>query len=202
LYFLAAGEVPFVSERAFDSINKINNQKHPDVRSLNPEISHTLARAIDRLLEKDPEHRFGSAAELEKFFEELVSHMNQPTKHKLPVVPKGSGHRRNVVASIAISACAILLLAIGSVWAIDNFWPVPANTSEARSLQWKEIQQRYDIGSPDEINLDLVEFSEDFREFESSFNRVDEIGLENDSFVEQAKRIERELLERSRSIGQ
>ena len=202
LYFLAAGEVPFASERAFDSINKINNQKHSDVRSLNPEISLTLARAIDRLLEKDPEHRFGSAAELEKFFEELVSHMNQPTKHKLPAVPKGAHQRHSGLALMAISLCAILFLAIGSLWAVGKFWPEPANTSEARSLMWSEIQQRYGIESPSELQLDIDRFNEHIRTFESDFRRIEEIGFEGDRFIERAQQIERSMFERSRAVEQ
>lgn len=63
LYFMATGHPPFRAERAMGVLNRICHHNHRPVWQVNPEIPDSLARIIDRLLEKKPSRRFGSALE-------------------------------------------------------------------------------------------------------------------------------------------
>ena len=196
LFFLSTGEVPFPSERAFESIHKLTNEPHADLRSLNPEISKTLADAIDKLLEKDADHRFGSAAELEKFFEELVSWLNQPTKHSLPSVPRKPMSRRRMFGLVSSVAIALLLFT-----GAYGFFLKSANTSPpvpSKEALWSEIQDVYDIASPDDFRVELTGLKSEMDQMDRQLNAA--FSLENQSFANESSKIGSDLNRIKQSI--
>jgi serine/threonine-protein kinase len=192
LYFLSTGEVPFPSGRAFESIQKITGHPHADVRTLNPEISKTLAGAIDKLLEKDADRRFESAAELEKFLEELVSHLNQPTKHDLPKVPR-SIKSSSLAMAVSLTTVGVLILGAVAYW-FSN----PSTTTVTKEQLWGEIQNEYGIDSPDDFRDELSGLKSNLDRLDREFD--DFITLENESFIEESDAIGREFLRIEKSI--
>jgi predicted ATPase/Tfp pilus assembly protein PilF len=64
LYELATGHLPFAGLTEYEMIDKIIHRDPLDIAAINPKIPSGLRRLIVRALEKTPEHRFQTAAEL------------------------------------------------------------------------------------------------------------------------------------------
>ncbi|MCM8774669.1 MAG: protein kinase, partial [Candidatus Omnitrophica bacterium] len=63
-YELATGKPPFSADSIMELLRKHVNEKPLPVRELNPNIPQELERVIMKLLDKDPEYRYQSTAEL------------------------------------------------------------------------------------------------------------------------------------------
>src|SRR5262249_3081641 len=64
LYEIATGRLPFSGQTLFETIDQITHADPEPVRSINPQISRSLERVILCCLEKRPEARIQTAAEL------------------------------------------------------------------------------------------------------------------------------------------
>ena len=145
LYFLATGTAPFRSDSPGGVIHMVVNEKQKDARALNPEISVTLARTIDSLLEKNPDHRFQSAVELEGYLAQLVSYLNQPTKNELPNLPVTKRDRHAKWLSL-------VALAVLSITVTCAYWfNLPGPERVTPQHLWTEIQQKYELETPKEL---------------------------------------------------
>jgi serine/threonine protein kinase len=76
-FHLFTGEPPFGSASAADALVGHATRPAPDVRSVRPEVSDSFARAIARMLEKDPRARFAS-------YEELLAELERPVPLRVP----------------------------------------------------------------------------------------------------------------------
>jgi serine/threonine-protein kinase len=161
LYYLATGVAPFRSASPANVIHKVVSEKQKDVRALNPEISEALAQTIDALLAKDPGDRFQTANELEDYLVQLVSHLNQPTKNRLPKLPV---IKKSWLASTVLAGSfAVLLLASAFVyWGVD--WD-GSSKSVTPADQWSKIQETYSLDSPES-------FAREMQELEDSVSRL------------------------------
>lgn len=166
LYFLATGAVPFRADSQVAVMNKISNVRHPDVRSLNPDVSKTMSDVIDKLLEKQPENRFQSAVDLEIFLESYVAHLNQPTRRSLPGVPRTRGvWKTRTIAKILVAATLLIAVCFG----VYQFIPGQTTTSppEITTPQvspadiWNGIQADYGISSPAEFKTEFSNLDAD-----------------------------------------
>lgn len=162
LFYLATGVVPFKSDSAMKVLHKIGNAPHPNVQALNPEVSLTLAQLIDRLLEKDPSDRISTAVEIEKYLEEYLAHLNQPTKSPIPKSPKlrkPTGFTNHFVTKM-VAAAATIAIVVASVWWILNGYGGTnttnlANNKTDQPLTWQIVSERYDIDEPIEFEKEL-----------------------------------------------
>jgi serine/threonine protein kinase len=77
LYFMATGHPPFRAERPMAVLHQICHSRHRPVRESNPDVPAELAALIDRLLEKRPSKRPGSAAEVQRSLESLLADIQQ-----------------------------------------------------------------------------------------------------------------------------
>ncbi len=179
LYYLATGVVPFRSETPVGVLHNISNEKHPDIRELNPDISGTLTAAIDRLLEKDPSHRFQSAVSLESFFEEYVAHLHQPLQNVVPSVPKIK--RPLSPAAFALRTAAAVAILLG-VWFAIVWWMKPVPVSP--ELLWSQIQTEYGLDDSEVFRDELASLGSDVRLFESQIERLD--STDGNSFIKDA----------------
>jgi serine/threonine-protein kinase len=64
LFQLLTGMLPFRSDSIPGLMQKISAEPHPPLRVVRPDLPETLSAIIDRALEKDPETRFRSGAEM------------------------------------------------------------------------------------------------------------------------------------------
>lgn len=162
LFYLATGVVPFKSESAMKVLHKIGNANQPNVQSLNPEISLTLTQLIDRLLEKDPENRIQSANDVEKFLEEYLAYLNQPTKSPAPKSPqlrKPAGRGIGLPQLLIGATAALTLIACCIWWApqwIANWNPSGKVVTESpEHLTWQIVSERHEINTPNEFEKEL-----------------------------------------------
>jgi serine/threonine protein kinase len=63
-FHLLAGRAPFPDGGLAERLYKLMNQDPPDVREINPRVSAETWAILDRLLEKEPEDRYQTPAEL------------------------------------------------------------------------------------------------------------------------------------------
>ena len=64
LYQLFTGRLPFVGDSFANLIYRITTQKHPAIKKIRPRLNANISRIINRTLQKDPEQRYDSGAEL------------------------------------------------------------------------------------------------------------------------------------------
>lgn len=77
LYFMATGHPPFRAERAMGVLHRICHDRQRSVGEINCDIPVELSKIIDRLLEKKPQHRFFSAAEVHQVLCKLLADWQQ-----------------------------------------------------------------------------------------------------------------------------
>jgi serine/threonine-protein kinase len=63
-YYLLTGQVPFPGGTSLEKLIRQGTEPHPPVAGLRPEVPAGVAAVVDRLLEKRPEDRYQTPAEL------------------------------------------------------------------------------------------------------------------------------------------
>jgi serine/threonine-protein kinase len=71
LYYFLTGKLPFFGETHFDVIKLKEAAKFTPARKHNPEIPERLDLMIDKMIQKDPKHRYQSCAEVIEALESL-----------------------------------------------------------------------------------------------------------------------------------
>ena len=84
LYEMATGVSPFRADSTMATLRRLIDDPPPAMASLNPELPPWFIGIVDRLLEKDPSRRFGSAKEVSELLEGCLAHLQQPTSVPLP----------------------------------------------------------------------------------------------------------------------
>ncbi|MEA2573134.1 MAG: eukaryotic-like serine/threonine-protein kinase, partial [Chloroflexia bacterium] len=79
LYEMLTGRLPFESENIMGLAYKHISEEAPSVRNLNPSVPPRLDAIILKSMSKDPQQRFGSAAEMEKALRAIQMGGQQPT---------------------------------------------------------------------------------------------------------------------------
>ncbi len=64
LYAMCTGRSPFRASTTLGVLKRVCDDTHRPIREINPEVPEWLSRIIDRLLEKDPNDRYQTAAEV------------------------------------------------------------------------------------------------------------------------------------------
>lgn len=84
MYFLATGRPPFRGESSMSVMNRICHAEHRPVQDINPSIANPLANVIDKLLAKDADQRFSSAAETASVLKQVLAHLQKPDRIAAP----------------------------------------------------------------------------------------------------------------------
>jgi WD40 repeat protein len=118
LYEMATGVSPFRTDSAMATMRRLVDESPQALASLNPELPPWFIAIVDRLLEKEPSRRFGSAKEVSQLLEGCLAHIQQPATVPLPAaLPKpvpqpDSGRRKSrlkgVIAMFAILGISLL----------------------------------------------------------------------------------------------
>ncbi|MBN2125330.1 MAG: protein kinase [Deltaproteobacteria bacterium] len=83
LFFqLLTGETPFHGDNLSSLLYQITQVKHPSIRGYNPKIPKVCEQIIDKALAKNPDGRFKTAGELEKYVRLLSSKIDQLRRKK------------------------------------------------------------------------------------------------------------------------
>jgi hypothetical protein len=78
LYAMCVGCSPFRGPSALATLRMVEEQPAAPIRSLNADVPVWMESLIGRLLEKDPEKRFQSAAEVARLLEGYLAHLERP----------------------------------------------------------------------------------------------------------------------------
>ena len=78
LYEASCGRSPFRSSTPYGAIRKVIDVNPPSVRSLVSELPEWFAEIVRRLLSKDKNSRFQSAAEVAALLKQCLAHVEQP----------------------------------------------------------------------------------------------------------------------------
>jgi hypothetical protein len=116
LYFMATGHPPFRADGALAVLHRICREPHRPVWQANKDVPDELSDVIDQLLEKKPNHRPPTAADVSATMAQLLSRYQQYglSSHRLPRWTRGfrkHGTRLAVVAGTLVAATAIALTA-------------------------------------------------------------------------------------------
>ncbi|TWU37851.1 Serine/threonine-protein kinase PknB [Novipirellula aureliae] len=95
LYAMCTGHAPFRAETSFGVLRRITDEDPKPIRETNPDIPEWLCRVIGKLMSKQPDDRYGSAAEVAGLLGKCLAHVQQPTTEPLPasLVPQSGGSR-------------------------------------------------------------------------------------------------------------
>jgi serine/threonine protein kinase len=127
LYAMAAGRPPFRADSAMAVLRRICDDRHRPIRELNPDVPAWLEATIDRLLAKDPDDRFPTAAEVAELLERGLAHLQQPTVLPPPIVPgtetiepnpPAAAPRSRIPRRLAMAA-VIMVAAVAGIGATD-----------------------------------------------------------------------------------
>jgi serine/threonine protein kinase/WD40 repeat protein len=89
LYEMATGVSPFRADSTMATLRRLVEESPRAIGSIKPELPPWLIAIIDRLLQKDPARRFGSAKEVSQLLEGCLAHVQQPASVPLPAgLPK------------------------------------------------------------------------------------------------------------------
>jgi WD40 repeat protein len=118
LYELLTGEVPFRAETVLETLHQVTSAEPARPRSLNPRIDRDLETIALKCLEKEPNHRFESAAALAEDLERWLA--GEPI-HARPagVVERAAkwARRRPASATLCALLATILVFGVGTlIW--------------------------------------------------------------------------------------
>ena len=122
LYEMVTASRPFDGPTTAIVFDALLNKTPTPVRGRNPKVPEALERIIGRLLEKDRELRYGSAAELRGDLERLQLGLR-------PAAPFG---RRRPLLRLAIAAAAVIIVAV----AVAGLWQ---HRTQAKPLTDKDV---------------------------------------------------------------
>ncbi len=157
LYTMCAGRPPFRADSTFGVMRKICEAAPRDLREINPEVPAWLSEIVLRLLAKQPDQRFQSAAEVASLLENCLAHLQHPTAVALPEIPGTTSSalvvdhliaRRLLWSLAAAGVLAATSLAAWQLWpqAVENpAVPQPPAASHAPELLEAHTRWRDDL---------------------------------------------------------
>lgn len=84
LYAMCTGRPPFRAETSYGILRRITDTDPRPIREINPDIPAWLCAIICKLMSKQMENRFASAAEVVELLEDCLAHVQQPATMPLP----------------------------------------------------------------------------------------------------------------------
>ncbi|WP_442508636.1 protein kinase domain-containing protein [Novipirellula sp. SH528] len=84
LYAMCAGRSPFRAETTYGVLHRIANHNPTPICDVNSDVPAWLSHIIERLMAKQADDRFASAAEVAELLADCLAHVQQPTTVPLP----------------------------------------------------------------------------------------------------------------------
>ena len=167
LYTMATGRPPFRAESTYGILRRITDSQPRPPREINSQIPVWLVAVIDRLLAKDPDKRFATAAEVAVLLEQSLAHVQQPAAVQLPEFCRGrrrwtSGISRRVAVTggllgvSLLAACWLQLASNRETPAVSDLPQTasPAAENNASNLQWDSVESSIDQLNQDSATLE------------------------------------------------
>lgn len=118
MYFLSTGREPFRGDKPYVVIQKIITKQPKNPTAVNSEIPFALAEIIEKLLEKDPKHRFASSEAVFEALEAYLAYLQQPNKSRPPkrILTARRKRRRAWIGGVSIIGASIGFGLLGGSW--------------------------------------------------------------------------------------
>jgi serine/threonine protein kinase len=84
MYAMLAGRPPFRAETTYGILRRVTDDTPRAIREINPESPPWMCGLVSRLLHKQPDGRFESAAEVAELLQQCLKHQEQPEVIALP----------------------------------------------------------------------------------------------------------------------
>ena len=72
LFQFLTGEFPFKGDNIASLAYRIANEKHAAIRELRPDLPKGITRLINKVLQKDPQKRYATGAEMKDALEKIL----------------------------------------------------------------------------------------------------------------------------------
>jgi serine/threonine-protein kinase len=115
LYAMLAGQPPFQGGTPVAVIRKVIDLPAPSLRTVNPQVPEWLDTLASRLLAKERDERFQSAAEVASLLEGYLAHLQQPTSVAAPPVPAGRPSRAPLSRGLVFCFLTVILGLAGAI---------------------------------------------------------------------------------------
>ena len=165
LWELLTGENPFETDDIFQTLQRVQETKLPDLDQIRPGLSEQLKQILFTLLARNPEERPASAevafteiTALPEYPEETTRH--SPSRLRIPTPPPQKKTGSANKTTIAIFAAMMALTAIAAIW----FWlhqKPAADSQEVKYAAMDSIQNARSDTSGRFITPDAASFTPD-----------------------------------------
>lgn len=145
-YRMLAGVTPFQAPSVRDLVNKKVREDAPSVREFNPDVPEELARIVTRMMERDPDKRYQTMAEV---VEDLERFQRGQAGIEAAGRAEGSTAIRVLVANKKLLVTAVSLLVVVVVGVIGGaaFFrePPPPPPPAAPAIDPRQAQQALEV---------------------------------------------------------
>lgn len=133
MYAMSTGRPPFRAESSYAILRLITDHDPKSIREINADIPDWLCGIIAKLMAKDANDRYATAAEVAELLESCLAHLQQPATVPLPqkaqaavpVKPRIQGNARRwsprnwVIASALACGCAAFAIFAGVIIVLE-----------------------------------------------------------------------------------
>jgi serine/threonine-protein kinase len=113
LYEMATGVSPFRCDSMMGTMRRLVDDQPQPMASLNPELPPWFIAIVERLLEKEPSRRFGSAQEVSELLEGCLAHVQQPANVPMPAgLPRPAARRASRSSRIRIAGVIAMIATV------------------------------------------------------------------------------------------
>jgi eukaryotic-like serine/threonine-protein kinase len=118
LYAMLAGVPPFQGSSPFTVLKQVTDSRHRPVQDVNPAVPESVAEIVDRLMAKDPRHRYADAAEVASALnaelaklppEAAASGIARRSSRSVPRYVRSWWRRNSSLGLVAVAAALLLL---------------------------------------------------------------------------------------------
>jgi eukaryotic-like serine/threonine-protein kinase len=129
VYEMLSGRMPFRGDNLLATLDAVLTVQPPDLREVNPEIPPALSEIVRRCLEKAPEKRFATIAEVVSALEGVIHDRSLPPRRLLAFI-------RRPLVMVTIFLFLAAMFATGWRW-----WAATSRANWARNIAAPEIQR-------------------------------------------------------------
>ena len=143
MYFMSTGREPFRAQQTVAVLKKITTDQPEALRSVNSDMTKTLARIIGRLMAKDPGQRFTAADEVDQVLTQYLAHLEQPRQRRKPKV---KAVRKSMWQRVVFCS-PLLMVAAAVAAALWLFYPRGGEVVQPSGLQdinWQQEMSELD----------------------------------------------------------
>src|SRR5436190_4974392 len=171
LFDLFTGKTPFVGEHALAVIKQASERPAPKLRTLSPSADRDLETICAKCLERDPQARYGSAADLAKDLERWLEGRPIVARPVSPPVRIWRWSKRNPKLAGSLTAVVVLGMLLVAValpmgWSFFSTQPPPAVAEKSiavlpfENLSDQKQNAYFTDGVQDEILTDLAKVAD------------------------------------------